>query len=408
VETSTDGTNWTPQILQDQAAPARGLICTNIALPTADYYVRVSAASGRCQYIWPQIVNTNTRSFHLANLFAGGASMGGLLQMGTNNLATLLTNIWPPPTMIVYCDSKDIFTYTNWPGVKWLFDQFAPNSDVVLGKPHPSTIASVESDPAYGTYFQSLVFNEIARTNLIPFIDCRSSFADTNRSARLGYYADFIHLNENGKDALSEDFWNRLKIPSRLIATRSFVLANPNLTNATAWTSFKVLDSISPGRKLIITNGWSTERMAIYFATPDSSGANWNLAGDDGILGLKSPGGLYFYTASDYGGGGRWHPSGGLTLWGGSFGHVNDDPGRGGLIVAGNRTNYGTGQSYGTEYMDTAILTNLDVRSGLITNHGLIWYSSDNTPILALPNGSICTVSDGRFYIRSNSNWILK
>ena len=334
--------------------------------------------------------------------------MGGLLQMGTNNLATLLTNIWPPPTMIVYCDSKDVFTYTNWPGVKWLFDRYTPNSDVVLGKPHPSTVASVESDPAYGTYYQSLVFNEIARTNMIPFIDSRSSFADTNRSARLGYYADFIHLNDNGKDALSEDFWNRLKIPSRLIATRSFVIASLNLTNATGWSSFKVLDSSSPGRKFVVTNGWSSERMAIYFANPDAGGGNWNIAGDGGILGFKSPAGLYFYTASDYSGGGRWHSSGGLTLWGGSFSHVNDDPGRGGLIVTGSRTNYGIGQSYGTEYMDTAILTNLDVRGGLITNNGLIWYSTHSTPTLDLPNGSICTVSDGRFFVRSNSIWNLK
>jgi hypothetical protein len=48
-----------------------------------------------------------------------------------------------------------------------------------------------------------------------------------------------------------------------------------------------------------------------------------------------------------------------------------------------------------------------DVASGTITNGGLVWYVTNNTPTATLPNGSIATTTDGRFFVRSNSTWIL-
>lgn len=50
---------------------------------------------------------------------------------------------------------------------------------------------------------------------------------------------------------------------------------------------------------------------------------------------------------------------------------------------------------------------NLSISGGVITNSGTIWLSTNATPTSALPNGSIATVTDGRFFVRSNSAWVL-
>ncbi len=48
-----------------------------------------------------------------------------------------------------------------------------------------------------------------------------------------------------------------------------------------------------------------------------------------------------------------------------------------------------------------------DCQNGTITNGGLIWYVTNNTPSASMPNGSIATTTDGRFFVRSNSTWVL-
>jgi len=49
--------------------------------------------------------------------------------------------------------------------------------------------------------------------------------------------------------------------------------------------------------------------------------------------------------------------------------------------------------------------------SGVITNAGLVWYAvktNANPSAVSAPNGSICTTTNGQFYVRSNSVWVLK
>ncbi len=42
-----------------------------------------------------------------------------------------------------------------------------------------------------------------------------------------------------------------------------------------------------------------------------------------------------------------------------------------------------------------------------VTNGGLVWYVTNNTPTASLPDGSISTTTDGRFFVRSNKTWVL-
>ena len=48
--------------------------------------------------------------------------------------------------------------------------------------------------------------------------------------------------------------------------------------------------------------------------------------------------------------------------------------------------------------------------SGVITNAGIVWYAvkTNGVPAFAAPSGSICTTTNGQFFVRSNSVWLLK
>lgn len=45
---------------------------------------------------------------------------------------------------------------------------------------------------------------------------------------------------------------------------------------------------------------------------------------------------------------------------------------------------------------------------GVVTNMAMVWHATNATPSLAYSNGSIATVSDGRFYVRTNDTWVQK
>jgi len=55
--------------------------------------------------------------------------------------------------------------------------------------------------------------------------------------------------------------------------------------------------------------------------------------------------------------------------------------------------------------------TTLTTQSGILTNGALVWYAvqtNGNPSAVSAPNGSICTTTNGQFYVRSNATWILK
>jgi hypothetical protein len=50
------------------------------------------------------------------------------------------------------------------------------------------------------------------------------------------------------------------------------------------------------------------------------------------------------------------------------------------------------------------------INTTALTNNGLVWYSvkTNATPNFSAPSGSICTTTNGQFFVRSNSVWLLK
>jgi hypothetical protein len=47
---------------------------------------------------------------------------------------------------------------------------------------------------------------------------------------------------------------------------------------------------------------------------------------------------------------------------------------------------------------------------GVITNNGIVWFAlkTNGPPAIAAPNGSICTTTNGGFFVRSNAVWLNK
>ena len=104
-------------------------------------------------------------------------------------------------------------------------------------------------------------------------------------------------------------------------------------------------------------------------------------------------------TAGNLYGSGGWYY---LDADGGSSSYVG---GYGGFFGVGTRS-----PGCALDVVGTGRATALVSSSGVITNAGLVWYSlkTNGVPNLAAPSGSICTTTNGQFFVRSNSVWLLK
>ena len=62
-------------------------------------------------------------------------------------------------------------------------------------------------------------------------------------------------------------------------------------------------------------------------------------------------------------------------------------------------------------YNARALLGSWTLNCSVITNNGLVWYAvktNANPSAVSAPNGSICTITNGQFFIRSNNVWVPK
>ena len=92
--------------------------------------------------------------------------------------------------------------------------------------------------------------------------------------------------------------------------------------------------------------------------------------------------------------------SGGMVIGGRAWpaGSITNDIGQGNLRVLNN-----------LNVSNLLTAPSLTV-SQAITNNGIVWLSlaTNNTPAVTAPAGSICTTTNGQFFVRSNSVWLLK
>ncbi len=55
--------------------------------------------------------------------------------------------------------------------------------------------------------------------------------------------------------------------------------------------------------------------------------------------------------------------------------------------------------------VNDAVVTN-NLQGGMFTNFGVVWYATNGTPQVALPNGSLCLQTSGQMWLRTNSAWV--
>jgi len=205
LEVTTNGTAWTA-VATVNTASGSGLAVTNFTLPAASYSVRVTSLGGgsanRVRYVWAALLNSaQTNSLIGSVCAAGGQDLLAFLAMGTNSIATLLTNL--NPDLIFYEQKKDVWTRTNWPAVAALFKTYASNADVCLlsGQISNGTLDYPTPNPTNSSYAVALVDRSIAITNGWVYVDDYSPLSDwPNIIVANGFNADnLVHLNSTGQ-----------------------------------------------------------------------------------------------------------------------------------------------------------------------------------------------------------------
>jgi len=101
------------------------------------------------------------------------------------------------------------------------------------------------------------------------------------------------------------------------------------------------------------------------------------------------------YASTPYGAfrSGFW-PHNEISLWSSpssSVAHVKNGPDSYPLLISNANPN--------------VIHGNVNVSGGMVTNHGLVWLSTQGTPTDNLPNGSITTTPEGLF-VRAAGVWV--
>jgi hypothetical protein len=82
--------------------------------------------------------------------------------------------------------------------------------------------------------------------------------------------------------------------------------------------------------------------------------------------------------------------------------------GNGNNIYALNASSLTTGTV--PAYSLPTITNQINSIAGIITNGGVVWFylKTNNTPAISAPSGSFCSTTNGQFFVRSNTVWLLK
>lgn len=223
VSPAASSNTWSTVAVVDTSIGSN-LKCTNISLLGGSYYLRlsnsISGSENRSVYMWPQLRQTGSKAIEFFDGHVGGHVLSDFLTMGTNSIASLLTNY--NPDIIFYTQKKDVVTMDYWTNVAALFKTYATNSDVVIVQGYPS--GEFESIPANGTQFQRPVQREVAQTNDWTFIDAVTPYPWTNVTERAGFTngSDAIHFGFTGRESLGNLVLNQLHLDSYLQTAGKF------------------------------------------------------------------------------------------------------------------------------------------------------------------------------------------
>jgi hypothetical protein len=205
LDVTTNGTLWETVATVDTAT-GDGLAVTNVPLAPGSYAVRITSLGGgakdRVRCLWAALLNSAQANSLVASACNSlGRDLGAFLAMGTNNIATLLTNL--NPDLILYEQKKDVWTRSNWPALAGLFRTYAANADVCLlsGQISNGPNDYPTPNPTNSSYAVALVDRSIAISNGWAYVDDFTPLNDwQNIIVANGFNQDnLVHLNPAGQ-----------------------------------------------------------------------------------------------------------------------------------------------------------------------------------------------------------------
>lgn len=221
---STDGSSWTDVITVDESAYGGWRQVTNRTITPGNYQLRLTASgSGNAYYKSPGLTSSTARSSILPYEASGGKTLQDFLAMGTNCIATMLTNL--NPHAIVYTQTKNVDTRSGWVAFKWLVDNYATNADVILLSGQPSTASAAESNTNQGSWYQLQTDRVSARAYKWAYVDMTSALADAGRNEKRGLYlsdGSTVHFNPAGVEVYGAMAIQRIGLIEKFLASTNF------------------------------------------------------------------------------------------------------------------------------------------------------------------------------------------
>lgn len=373
IETTANGTDFTTVAVVDQSG-SRALNVTNISVTRAAIGARVTS-TGDTMHFWLSILDSQTKAARVSVVNVSGRYLKDFKDMGTANLATLLTNL--SPDLIVWQQLKEAYDRTNWPSVKTIFTTYAPNASVCLISGH--WISPANEPAAAANTVSNLVAldRSISISNRWGFVDVWSGQNWSNTVAN-GFSSDGTHFSATGQAWEFSEFANAVNLPVLITAnnltlsTNQIPSINP-LANTTNRGVFWCNDTNQAGATgaRIASAGVNTSGLWLGVHWPGSGGqnqpgiTNWALVGawSAGITTtyMRGQGGIYFMgSAADPNYYGYMHPGG---CW--NFGSINN-----GYTIQDRGS--------GTVDIGKGLLIRSNTVSTPLLNIGDTWYWSSN------------------------------
>lgn len=348
ISNSTDGVTWVNcgSIVGTQGT---GLQCTNYALTLGTYQVKMTILGGQfCMpgAGWGLYNQTGGQGVGavISDMHASGLTLLDWLNMGSNNIACLLTNI--KATQIIYQQTKPIADFAvGYPGYISYVNStnFTHADNILMG----AQISSAPGDPPRSAA-QVLAIRGYAVSNNLIFLDNYTPFSVWTNLMNAGLTnADTsgVHLNGGGQQSDWNIFATKLDVQgvwehcgqyqpkaSKNIAIpggQFAVWGQPYPASNPSQVGMAYGSSIAQAY-INLTNG-------LCSVISDTAGGRATF--------IKGVGGIYFTTTGTQFGGnvsGNFFPSGGLYIGDGIFGtHRNTDPGLNNVVVEGHLTNWG-------------------------------------------------------------------
>jgi hypothetical protein len=416
-----NGTNWATGISTDNGGAldfGYFVVTNDSGYPGTNYNIStygIVPTSGTVLSLGPVLTCRSARSPIIVNWYR---SSGDLIYYATNPIATKALK-WFNPSLIIGChlQSGDAYRADVGPLSSWITGT-VPGVDLLwvgqhMFDPGNTSTFYCNSNMLTGNYYA----REMCHSNHWSYFDGFNCFGDWYSLTNNGYFnpgVDAVHLTGQGFSVMANKVFNWYGLDNR--------------TGSQCLNSGYVPYYLGPnGGAAVLRN--TTYGAMMTLVTP-SSWNYWNVSnqfvaqtvnGDLSLIGGGS-GGVYLFANGYKGGNGsfaaHFWPSGGLTL--GTYGsYYRGDPGDGGLNLEGNITNQGVLTTLGTGQStvrgslnvgNTLVVTNsVNVLSGAFTNNGLVWLAAytNNVPNhLVGRDGSMCSVTNGTLYLRSNAAWL--